>query len=309
MFNVGRMIRWTAGAGTLLLLVACAAVPAKASSQDTGKKMAAADNTGSAAGTEAVQEAAPVDSCAGPTAMLAMLDRPTIGDSVCSVKKNKVVTELGYTYQVTTGTDFNNLENVPWPEIRYGAGANVELKLFPPNYVMQITHRAGTSHLVDGYSDAGVGVKYEFGYGAKWGVAADTAVTFASGSKDFTANGTGAIVNGIFAYNVNDDIGLGLQIGLFRLFSPVDAQQQTTLNPILVVTDELNGITSKLQLYAECYNTIDLTYGTGIVSYVDAGVQYLLVQSVELDVEAGHNLTDLPNNNTTYVGFGTGLEF
>ncbi len=250
-----------------------------------------------------------VDSCAGQTALLSILDRPTISDSVCAVKKNKVLTELGYDYQIETGNGFNTLQTLPQPEIRYGAGNNVELKLFPPNYMLQTTHSAGTTGRTGGAGDAGVGIKYEFGYGEKWGVATDTAVTFASGSKYFSANGTGVIVNGIFAYNLSEDIGVGVQIGIFHLFTPFDAAQETSINPIFVVSDQLNEITDRLQLYAECYSTIDLMHGAGIASFADAGVQYLLYKDIEIDLEAGHNLTDIPYNNTTYIGFGTGLEF
>ncbi|MCL4468639.1 MAG: hypothetical protein M1591_06885 [Deltaproteobacteria bacterium] len=304
-----RRIRWTAVAGLVMFCMVCAGVPAPASADNRGEKIAAAEQSGSAAGAAPVQAAHPVDSCAGPTALLSVLDRPTISDSVCSAKKNKVIVELGYDYQFETGNDAGTLQTLPQPEVRYGTGGNIELKLFPPNYLIRTMQTAGRTAFAGGFGDAGVGAKYEFGYGEKWGVAADTAVTFASGSKDFTGHSTGAIVNGIFAYNVNKDIGIGLQIGLFHLFSPIESDQQTTLNPILVVSDQLNGVTDKLQLYAECYNTIDLLHGTGIVSFADAGVQYLVFGNVELDVEAGHNLTDLPSNNTTYLGFGTGLEF
>ncbi len=260
-------------------------------------------------GQENRQDVLPDDSCAGPTALLSVLDRPTMSDSVCSAKKNQVIAELGYVYQIETGNNAGTLQTLPQPEIRYGTGGNIELKLFPPNYVLQTTRTAGTTRRIDGASDAGIGVKYEFGYGEKWGFAVDSAVTFASGRKDFSANATGAILNGIFAYNVNEDIGVSLQIGLFHLFSQVDSAQETSINPILVVTDQLNEITDKVQLYAECYNSIDLLHGTGIMSSIDAGVQYLLYQNIEIDLEAGHNLTDLSSNNIMYVGFGTGLEF
>ncbi len=302
--------------GVLLLVTVCAVSTAQAFTHNTDQEIMAADDNGNAGNLRMDKEVpndkqvvSAVDSCAGPTALLSVLDRPTISDSVCSAKKNKVIAELGYVYQIETGNDFNTLQTLPQPEIRYGTGNNVELKLFPPDYILQTTHTAGNTSRIDGAGDAGVGVKYEFGYGEKWGFAADTAVTFASGRKDFSANATGAIVNGIFAYNVNEDIGVGLQIGLFHLFSPVGSTQETSVNPILVVTDQLNEITDRLQLYAECYNAIDLMHGTGITSFIDAGVQYLLSQNIEIDLEAGHNLTNLPYNNTTYVGFGTGLEF
>ncbi len=279
----------------LFPLVVCTIVPVQA---DSTQAVSTVDDPSTS-----------VDSCAGPSALLSVLDRPTISDSVCSVKKNKVLTELGYDYQIETGKSFSTLQTLPQPEIRYGTGHNVELKLFPPNYILQIMQTAGTTGGKEGAGDTGVGIKYEFEYGEKWGMATDTAVTFASGSKDFSAGGTGVIVNGIFAYNVTEDIGVGVQIGLFHLFTPVDSTQETSLNPILVVTDQLNEITDKLQLYAECYNTIDIMHGKGIVSFVDAGVQYLLYQNIEIDLEAGHNLTDIPYNNTAYFGFGTGIEF
>ncbi len=281
-----------------------------------GRNIILSDNNssiGKPAATAAVSDTTPaapsVDSCAGPTALLSVLDRPTISDSVCSVKKNKAFIELGYTYQMETGNEFQTLSTLPQPEIRYGAGHNIELKLFPPNYIHQSLDRVNRTAIRNGYNDAGLGAKYEFGYGEKWGIATDTAVTFASGSRYFSANGTGVTLNGILAYNVNEDIGVGLQIGLSHLFSPAYAAQETMLTMDIVLTDQLNRITGNLQLYAECYSTIDIMRGTGITSFVDAGMQYLLSQNIEIDLEAGHNLTDLPYHNTTYVGFGTGLEF
>ena len=158
-------------------------------------------------------------------------------------------------------------------------------------------------------SDAGVGAKYEFGYGEKWGFAADTAITFASGTNDFSSNGTGVTLNGIMAYNVNADIGVEFQLGLSHVFSPAYPLQTTSINPILVVSDQLNEITGNLQLYAEVYNFVDIAPDNNVSSFIDAGVQYLVTPDVEVDVEAGHNLTDIPLNNTTYVGFGAGIEF
>ncbi|MCL4467593.1 MAG: transporter [Deltaproteobacteria bacterium] len=250
-----------------------------------------------------------VDSCAGPTALLSVLDRPTISDSVCSVKKNKLLAELGYNYEIETGDEFHTLTTLPQPEIRYGTGHNIELKLFPPNYIYQSKHSVNRTGIFKGYSDAGLGIKYEFGYGEKWGAATDTAITFPSGTNDFSSNGTGVTLNSILAYNVNADIGIGFQLGLFHLFNPVYSLQETSVNPIVVVSDQLNEITEKLQIYAECYNAIDIMHDSGITSFIDAGVQYLLSPNVEVDLLAGHNLTDIPYNNTTYFGFGTGIEF
>ena len=252
-----------------------------------------------------------VDSCAEPSALLSVLDRPTISDSVCSVKKNKLLAELGYNYEIETGNEFHRLTTLPQPEIRYGTGHNIELKLFPPNYIYQSKHSVNRTDIFKGYSDAGLGTKYEFGYGEKWGVAADTAITFPSGTNGFSSssNGTGVTLNGILAYNVNPDIGIGFQFGLFHLFNPVYSLQETSINPIVVASDQLNEITEKLQIYAECYNSIDVMRDSGIASFIDTGVQYLLSPNVEVDLLAGHNLTDIPYNNTTYFGFGTGIEF
>ncbi len=299
-------------AGLVLLAVVLSAVSAHACTDAARRKNAGDKNSGNIQTEQhntGGKDDAAVDSCAGPAALLSELDRPTVSDSVCSVRKNHVIAEFGYDYQVETGNTLSTLQTFPQAELRYGVGHRVELKLFPPDYLIQAMDTAGRTGTANGFGDAGAGVKYEFGYGEKYGFAADTAVTFASGSKAFTANGTGVTVNGIFAYNVNEDIGIGVQVGLSHVFGPVFSTQQSSLNPIIVVTDQLNEITSALQLYAECYNTIDLMHGTGVASFVDAGVQYLVFRNVEVDAEAGHNLTNLPSHNTTYVGFGTGIEF
>ena len=299
-----------------LLTMAFTVLPVQAFTYDSHQKIIAMDDTSNTGivkthkhTSKDKQDITTFDSCAGPYALLNILDRPTISDSVCAVKKGKILTELGYDYQIETGNDFNTLETLPQIELRYGTGHNIELKLFPPNYKLLTTYTAGKTSRIFGYSNAGLGVKYEFEYGKKWGIAADTAVMFPSGTTDFGSNGTGVIVNGIFAYNINADISVGVQIGLFHLFNPVYSIQQTSVNPIIVVTDQLNQITDRLQIYAECYNTIDIMHDNGIMSSIDAGVQYLLSQDIEIDLEAGHNLADIPYNNTTYVGFGTGVEF
>ncbi len=50
------------------------------------------------------EDAVPPNPCTGPSALLALLDRPTVSDSACVVQYGQAVLELGYQHANLTGT-------------------------------------------------------------------------------------------------------------------------------------------------------------------------------------------------------------
>ena len=58
--------------------------------------------------------------CTGPSALLALLDRPTVSDSACVVQYGQAVLEAGYQHANLTGTGGGTADNFPEAELRFG---------------------------------------------------------------------------------------------------------------------------------------------------------------------------------------------
>lgn len=249
------------------------------------------------------------DPCAGPSAMLALLDRPTIADSACSVKPHRIVLEIGYDNQITHEPSGQRLVDYPQAEWRYGLPHGWEAKVFWPNF-NELTPLSAAGGTNKGLSDAGIGVKKEFGYFGNWVFAADTRIDFQTGAEPFTNGGTQVTVNGIASYNVTPQFGLAGQLGVARL-AQRDAGGRTqyyyTLEPMVVASYSFFG---RLQLYGEVYGATKAGANTNQSEYwFDGGVQYLVTPQVEVDVEEGIALSGPQGASAHYFGLGFGLEF
>ncbi len=75
--------------------------------------------------------------CGGPSALLAILDRPTVSDSACAVPLGQVVLELGYQHADVRGIGGGRADNYPQAELRFGLPGNNEFKILPSNYNSQ----------------------------------------------------------------------------------------------------------------------------------------------------------------------------
>jgi len=86
------------------------------------------------------------DPCAGPGSLLALLDRPTVGDSACVVKPKKTVVEAGWARYSLYGAS-GHFEGYPQLELRFGLPDNNELVMLPPNINRVVTRRpAAVAH-------------------------------------------------------------------------------------------------------------------------------------------------------------------
>lgn len=250
------------------------------------------------------------DPCAGPGALLAILDRPTIGDSACVVKPGVALLEMGYTYQKTTGPNANTLTTVPQAEFRLGLIKNLELIALLPNYMLQKNTPANAPHTtVSGYSDLGIGVKYEFGYTKHWLFTADAIINYPSGSDNFSKQGMGITVNSITAYSITSQLGLSLQLGISSQTAPIETGaviRYTSFNPDLTFTYQFND---KSQIFVELNDTTNAGPGEGNQSFIYGGFQYLITPKFEVDIEVGHRLNPEANSSVNSIGFGVGIQF
>jgi hypothetical protein len=256
------------------------------------------------------EEGAIEDPCSGPSALLAVLDRPTVSDSACAVAKGQFVLEMGYQHAYLRGPGGGTADNFPEAEVRVGLPGSNEFVLLPSNYNRQRTRAfsGGPEQKTDGLSAVTLGLKHELGYTRHWLGAVEALFTLPSGGSAFGSRGLGAAFNGIVDYAVSDQIGLSLQLGVSSQTDPAfsGGRRFTSFTSNLVSTWQPM---ERLQFYGEIYGQTSTGPGEGAGYNADGGVQYLITSSWEVDVEGGVRLVGNLGGFTHYFGTGMGLRF
>ncbi len=256
------------------------------------------------------QESVVSDPCSGPSAFLAILDRPTVSDSACVVPSGKVVLEMGFQHSTLRGPGGGAADSYPQTMLRAGLPGRSELVLLAPNYTRQVTHPISdsTEEKLTGSSAVTLGIKHSVGYTRSWLGAVEALFTLPSGGSAFGSRGLGAAFNGIAAYSLTEQIGLSLQLGVSSQTDPVSAGggRFTSFISNIVATWQP---TTRLQFYGEIFGQSSTGPGKGAGYNADSGVQYLLAPSWEIDLEGGIRLTGDLGGYTHYFGAGMGFRF
>jgi hypothetical protein len=239
--------------------------------------------------------------CGGASALLNIVDRPTVGDSACVVPFKQAVLELGYQYQRLTHSA-GYQQNFPEVELRIGLPVNNELVLVLPNYI----HQSMTPH--SGFAPTTIGIKHEIGYTEIWLAAAEALFTLPSGSTAFGSQNLGAAVNGIINYTFNSTFSLSFMFGVTsQTQSKLNGGQRfTSINPDMVLTYVLNP---KINFYGEVYGQSKTGPGEGSGFNFDGGVLYLPLPNLEVDLEVGQRISGNLNGFNHYIGTGMSIAF
>lgn len=241
------------------------------------------------------------DPCGGPSAFLSIVDRPTIGDSVCAVPFKKAVLELGTQYLNlihSTGHE----QNFPEAEFRLGLPANNEFVLLLPNYIHQsITPGSG-------FSATTVGIKHGIGYTKNWAAALEGLFTLPNGSAAFGSKGLGATFNGILSYTLNPKVNMTFMLGgsTETQSSLEGGQRFSSINPDMILTYSLNP---KTDLYGEVYGQSKTGPGNGSGFNFDGGIIYLLLPRFTIDLEIGQRISGNLGGFERYIGAGMAMGF
>ncbi len=251
-------------------------------------------------GTSAAAQSPAEDPCGGPSALLSILDRPTVGDSACVVPPQHAVLELGA--QRANNRDGSRSLNLPEAEFRFGIPGDNELVLLPPNYARQV----GSGTVTSGGAATVAGVKHELGYTANWLGAVESLVTLPSGNAAFGSRGAGVAVNGIVSYSPTSNTDLSMMLGASSqtLSSQGGGGRYTSINPDFVGTW---APAQRFQFYAEIYGQSRTGPDQGMGWNADGGIQYLLAPRVEVDAEIGVGVAGKLGGFRDYVGIGLGL--
>jgi hypothetical protein len=237
------------------------------------------------------------DNCAN---LLAVLNRPTVSDSVCVVKPGQTIVELGTQY-VNSYPNSGHSWNYPEMQVRFGLPGSNEFTFLAPNYIDTLNGEQGFTPWV-------VGGKHQFPAAGKWQYTVETYITTPTGDSDFGSQDWGLALLGIVNYNITDVFSVEFQLGLTTETTAISSggERYNSINPDLVLAWQWF---KSLQLYAEFYGQTQTAPGQGSGFNADAGIQYLPVDNIELDLEYGQRLSGELGNLARYIGAGVGLRF
>ena len=259
---------------------------------------AAAQTSGAPLPTPSPTPAAASDPC---SSILSIVNRPTIGTGVCTVRAGHVVVETGYVNTVTTGPGGGNTSVWGASLVRFGTSdSHLDLEIAPPN----VSYSSAGGSRVTGSSDMALIAKYEGGYNANalWGVNAQ--VTLPSGTPAFTAGGPQYTGNFNWGYTISPEFGASGTLG-FNAFSGFTASGTQQGYFAFVPTLELTAaIPGSGQLFGEYAYFSQAGVGLGSKNEFDFGFQHQLGTHVLFDVEYGFTPTVLSGQQQHYLGAG-----
>ena len=241
------------------------------------------------------------DPCAS---LLALVTRPTVTTSGCSVKPGQTLIETGYTNQTTSGAGGGVMVTYPQAEVRIGLPRKWEFDVFVPSW-----NKTAMAPATSGPGDASAGVKYEFGYTSRLLTGADVVATVPTGAAPFTGGGPSYAYDVNAAYTLSPNVGLSATAGYNSVSAPGPTgaiERFGTFSPSLVLADMLGR---NFQVFAEAYGSTTAGPGLGGRYGVDVGLQKDVGSRLQLDVEYGDTLTVIGGLHPHYVGFGAAYLF
>jgi hypothetical protein len=240
----------------------------------------------------------PSDPC---SSILSIVNRPTFGTGVCTVRTGQFLIENGYTNTTTTGFGGGNTALYPQSLLRFGTSdAHLDLEFGAPSE--ERSSVGGPA--IGGATDLSLGAKYELGYTSNflWGV--NAVVTVPSGSAAFTAGNAQFTGNFNWGYTINSVLGLAGTMGV-NAFSATNSggvpQSYFAFMPSLEVTAGLPGPS---QLAAEYAYFSSAGPNEGGKSWFDFVYARDLGSHVQVDVEYGFSPTLINGQKQDYVGAG-----
>jgi hypothetical protein len=249
------------------------------------------------------------DPCGGAGRLLATANRPTIGYSACAVQRGTAVFELGYQNQVSGTSGAGDVQSqVPQNFLRLGVAQQFELDVIGPNYERTRTYGGGVAGSVtNGVTDSGLGFKYEFTPTGRWTLGVDGLYTGPNGSTFLTAGNATYTGNLDASYTLSPATSAGTTIAVSSTggFANGAHGRYGVTTPSFVVTTQIPNF---YQFYAEYVLVSKIGLTQGARGFTDFGVQKLLGETTEIDVEYGHAFTGIPELKFDYIGAGIVLE-
>jgi hypothetical protein len=233
------------------------------------------------------------------TSLSAIITRPSVTNSVCTVRPNHVLVETGYTNTTTPGV--GNTVNYPLTLIRVGTKIpGLEFDLTPPSAIRM----SGAQGTLTGTSDVGAGLKYVLGYTPKFNYGAQVFFTAPTGTNAFSANGTNSNYALQAGYTINSVLSLSGAAQIFDFAN--NGAHFSQFVPSLLLSASLPA-SSGVFVEAARFNHANGAGTPARMQYM-AGVTHDVGQRLQLDVEAGLSPT-ISTGKSHFVGFGAAYYF
>ncbi len=236
---------------------------------------------------------------------MSIVNRPSIGTGVCTVRPRQVELESGYTNTTTTGAGGGTSSVYPQALLRFGSGdPRFDLELGLPSAARSTVGGA----TVTGTTDINIGARYELGYTTKalWGV--DALVTLPTGASAFTAGRTQYSASFNSAYAINAEFSLSSTLAANEFAGPNAGgvtQPYFAFAPTLALTAAVPGGPS--QFTAEYAYFSAAGPGLGGKSWFDFIYARDIGAHTQLDIEYGVSPTSIASQTQHYVGAGISL--
>lgn len=256
-----------------------------------------ADNTANL--SRIAPQAIASDPCDG--SILSVINRPSFGDTPCTVHEDMWLVEGGFTH-------FNYTDNgsgyaVPNLEMRYGLPYENEIGVRLPNYVTETAdpRTAGSSAFSFSY-------KHELAHIEDGIFSVEAVATMPSGSAQFGNAKGGFILSGVFAYDITPEVAFSAMLGAGTQSQPSASGGGSyfTVNPFALLS--WRPLT-QWQFFGEVGGQSSMGPGQGAGMICDGGIQFMVTPEIEFDAEAGTKLTNQFAGLDNYVSAGFGILF
>jgi hypothetical protein len=233
------------------------------------------------------------------TSMSAIVTRPSVTNSVCTVRPNHVEVETGY-INSTSSTGGGNTVTYQNALIRVGTTIPaLELQIAPPSLIRT---NAGGANVAT--SDIGAGLKYVFGYTPKFSFGGQVNVTAPTGLGGGSSNGTTSTYALNMAYTLSPAFALGSTLATSSQTNGV--QRWPSFAPTLVVNVSLPNSTGLFAEIATFSNAIGPASATR-TQYM-FGVTRDIGPRLQLDASTAISPTTATGRYHT-IGFGASYYF
>jgi hypothetical protein len=233
------------------------------------------------------------------TSLSAIITRPSVTNSVCTVRPNHVLVETGYTNTTTPGV--GNTVTYPLTLIRVGTKIpGLEFDLAPPS-VIRASSALGK---FTGTSDVGAGLKYVLGYTPKFNYGAQVFFTAPTGTNGFSANGTNSNYALQAGYTINSVLSLAGAAQIFDFAN--NGAHYSSFVPSLILSASL-PMSSGVFVEAARFSNANGAGTPARMQYM-GGITHDIGQRLQLDVEAGLSPT-VATGKYHFLGFGAAYYF
>lgn len=244
---------------------------------------------------------ADTDPCAGSSAILNLIDRPSNADSVCVVPKNKIIVEAGYLHE-NLADHQGQLISYTNSEVRFGLGHATELYSLVPSYTTQ------TYAPFSGFNNTYIGLKHLLGHDEHWIVTAESSLVLPDGSAAFGNKESGIDANVIFSYTFNPKYNLTFMLGVsdVSVSRYWGGQRYSTVNPDWILTYSLND---KTNMFAEIYGQTHTGPFAGSGFNADLGIMHMIRSNIVIDFAVGQNIYGELFGINNYISTGISIMF